>query len=312
MHVNRFSVYVGLVMALGAPAKSLAEAATRPTTTTTTSASLPFPLFDAMLFERRLGAPDVGMSRIYVTDREFWDGQYPNFKTDEPSERRCRAFARRIAPRKCPVVIDIEHWPTDVRHATEAEVRTSLQKLIAVLDWMRDERPELKLGLYGILPSRDYWTPVSYLQAKALGAATPPARLAQLEARYNEWVRSNDLVRGILADKIDFVCPSIYTFYDDQAGWELYARANIAEAKKAGKPVYPFLWMEYHEEGPIPGGGFIPGDFWRRQLDLCHQTADGAIIWGGWKRRWDEKAPWWVETKAFLQQTIPTTSTVQD
>jgi hypothetical protein len=254
-----------------------------------------------MLFERRAGAGDLtDLQRIRVRGHDFWRGKYPNFQTDRADERACRFLARQMAPLNCPVVIDIEHWPTDIRTASEEAVTESLQKLIEVLDWMRDERPTLKLGVYSLLPVRDYWVPVTYLKAKQ-DPSTPRGKIDQLARDYDRWSRATDFVRERLAAKVDFVCPSLYTFYDDEAGWELYARANLEESHKAGKPVYPFLWMQYHGETGV-GGKFIGADVWRRQLDVCRSHADGVVIWGGWKRRWDENAPWWQATEDFVRR----------
>ena len=41
-------------------------------------------------------------------------------------------------------------------------------------------------------------------------------------------------------------------------------------------------------------------DFWRRQLEVCREHADGLVLWGGFKQLWDEEADWWVATKSFL------------
>ena len=30
--------------------------------------------------------------------------------------------------------------------------------------------------------------------------------------------------------------------------------------------------------------------------------ADGAIVWGGYKRRWDPAAKWWLETEDFIKE----------
>ena len=63
-----------------------------------------------------------------------------------------------------------------------------------------------------------------------------------------------------------------------------------------------FLWPRYEENKPTDvTGQYMPADFWRLQLETCRQYADGIVIWGGWQEQWDENAPWWVETKKFLQ-----------
>jgi len=115
--------------------------------------------------------------------------------------------------------------------------------------------------------------------------------------------RVRNLEMAQLADVADIIFPSLYTFYDNHAEWAVYARANIAEARKYGKPVIPFLWFEYHTSTDL-GGQLIDGDYWAKQLLVCRQEADGLVIWGGYLRSFDPKAPWWIETVKFLNWQI--------
>jgi len=99
----------------------------------------------------------------------------------------------------------------------------------------------------------------------------------------------------------DVVFPSLYTFYDNQAAWDIYAKGMIEEARRYNKPVYVFLWPEFHVSNILLRGTNIPAKFWRHQLEFCSALADGIVIWGGWKEKWNETADWWVETKLFMK-----------
>ena len=65
--------------------------------------------------------------------------------------------------------------------------------------------------------------------------------------------------------------------------------------------VYVFLWPQYHDSNPSLKGAFLPADYWRLQLQMAKQYADGIVIWGGWGSngpiKWDENAVWWKVTK---------------
>jgi hypothetical protein len=74
----------------------------------------------------------------------------------------------------------------------------------------------------------------------------------------------------------------------------------LIEARRYGKPVYPFLWPTYHNSNKKLTGQLVPGDYWRMELELVHQYADGVVLWGGYKEKWDENAAWWRETQAWL------------
>ncbi len=105
-----------------------------------------------------------------------------------------------------------------------------------------------------------------------------------------------------LARKVDILFPSLYTYYDDVEGWRTYARITLEEARRFGKPVYAFLWPEFHDSNEKLKGHYLPVDFWRMEMELCYELADGIVIWGGWQQTWDDHAPWWIETKAFLAE----------
>lgn len=176
------------------------------------------------------------------------------------------------------VVIDVEHW--DLSGTSPDVIERNIGRYVSILDTFRTHMPGIRLGLYSMVPIRNYWTPVR----------GHPADLAA-------WRSENERLKPI-ADASDVIFPSLYTFYDDRDGWLAYAHANMAEAKRYGRPVYPFLWPQYHRS-PEP----IDRDFWRLQLETVFGNADGMVIWTRAKGspRWNPEAPWWRETVDFLQ-----------
>ena len=84
------------------------------------------------------------------------------------------------------------------------------------------------------------------------------------------WQKENDNVASI-AKLADVLFPSIYTFYEDRNGWSKYAIAQIQEARRHadGKPVYVFLWPQYHESNKKLANTFLPGDYWRMEARYC-------------------------------------------
>ncbi|MCY2954341.1 MAG: hypothetical protein NTU53_20615 [Planctomycetota bacterium] len=134
-----------------------------------------------------------------------------------------------------------------------------------------------------------------------------------VEQQYQAWQQANDFLKP-LADKVDVLFPSLYTFYDQTHvnDWVRYAKGNIEEAHRYGKPAYPFLFMEY-DPGTTLIGQQIPEDYWRVQLQTLRTYAEGLVIWGGAHYSlvgdpavsqgvivpWDENAPWWIATKQF-------------
>lgn len=241
-----------------------------------------FTVYDSLIYS---GAkPNIGLKAITVTGNGYWAG---NDRT-KPNEAACRALARQVAARSNYFVINIEHWSLDVRQATPATVQANMQKIIQIVTWMKSERPNLKIGMYAFPPLREYW---AVIQNK-------PGPLA-------DWRRANDFLRPMAA-KFDFISPSLYTFYEDQAGWQKYAQANIAEAKRFGKPVIPFLWPRYHNSNAQLKYRFIPGDYWLKQLTTVQSAgANGVILWDwgaftGPMTNLDTRQAWWIKTTEFM------------
>lgn len=175
-----------------------------------------------------------------------------------------------------PVIFDLEHWLLPQK----------MYKYIQVADWFREIRPDLRIGYYSMLPLREYWAPVH----DSLGLY--PEQMVWWQQQNAALGRQRDLKgrftsRG-LVDVVDFVCPSLYAFYDDKDSgpeyshkewWEVYAIANIAESRKYQKQVYPFLWPRYHDSHAKIGLTYIGNEFLRRQIEICIEYADGCVVW---------------------------------
>jgi hypothetical protein len=244
----------------------------------------PFLVFDATLYQHK---PDMGRYGIkplrVIYAGEFWDrGQD---RATLPSEQLVRRLAETAGSR---AVIDIEHWPTHA--ATQDIVQASVEKYLTLLRWFHEAAPNLNVGYYGVVPIRDYWRAVT----------------APTSVEHRAWMAENTLLLPI-AKEVDALYPSLYTFYVDRAGWVRHAESNLREAKRLadGKPVYAFLWPQYHESNRLLRGKFLPADYWKLELQTVKQHADGIVLWGGWGNdgpaAWDEAAPWWTVTKEFLE-----------
>jgi hypothetical protein len=184
------------------------------------------------------------------------------------------------------VVIDIEQYKF-TSTMTAAEWTANINKLKSVISVFRQEMPNVKLGYYLLLPQRNW-----------LAACGDPKKVASRTATWQQ----NNLKLQPLADAVDIIFPSLYTFYLDAksvACWPKYAEANIQQARLYGKPVWTFLWPKLHTDQTK----WIPQAFWRTQLETVSTKADGMVIWS-WAQstdKWSWTAPWWVETADFLK-----------
>jgi len=246
-----------------------------------------FPVFDATNYRNKPSRKALGLQRIYVLYawRMWKDSQRDR---NEPIEAQVRQAARKI-PDDTLVCLDIENWSVK---KSDQITHESIRKLKQVITWVRQEKPSVKLGYYGLMPVTEYWRSIQDPKS----------------SKYQQWAAWNKRMEE-LAKHVDVIFPSLYTYYPDQRGWERYAIANIKQARRYGKPVYVFLWPQYHDSNKkiyakghwTSGFGYFDSAYWRRELELCAQHADGIVIWGGNKQRWNDAAGWWQETGRFLE-----------
>jgi hypothetical protein len=193
------------------------------------------------------------------------------------------------------VVIDIEHWdPINEMDKLITVVRTLKQGVRAA------GNTKMKFGFYMLLPIRDFLA---------------PTKKASQPERWEKWMVQNEQMRRLAAE-VDVVFPSLYTISENRADWITFAEANIAEARKYGKPVIPFIWPQYHDTmlGPL-ATTYLPTKFWELQLNAIYPLSDGIAIWGSVKKGggwdvWDSSRDWWSFTKDFAGKysTVAVTS----
>jgi len=242
-----------------------------------------FIVFDEMRFKNKPNLNHLRLEPIHVIyASELW---HTKKVTAEPDTKHIKKlFIKKINPLNQLICLDIEHWDYDQRRAGPKDMKIAMDKYISVIDTIKTVRPELKIGYYGVPPIRDYFSPVRNRDPES-------------------WLKANKALTP-LANKVDIVFPSLYTFYKSPDEWEKYALANIQEARKYGKVVVPFIWPQYHGSNRLRKNDYINGHFWRRQLELMYKHADGVVIWtphAGGNIPWKENAEWWQATKSFLQ-----------
>jgi hypothetical protein len=244
-----------------------------------------FTVYDALLY---IGRPDTrryGMTPFRVVyTQEFW----PEIGGCAPaSESGARNAADAVwnSGYRGNVTLDIECESLDIRFHELAEVDAAITFHLQMQGWFQDQRPELKTGLY-------YQPPISDIRGSDF--VDPSAIMA-----------ANDYLEQITVQS-NVLFPQCYTLGDEYSFWYNSTRLRISEARRiAGtKPVYCFIWPQFHEmAGPPLAHTPIPGGFWADQLNaLYNMGADGAVIWGGYQTQWDPNAEWWQATQTFLHE----------
>lgn len=245
-------------------------------------------VFDATFFENKPDLGAHGMLPIRLAVSLHW---WPDrTKANElPARNDVASWVAGLKDKRLPLVVDLEHWP---QRGPDAEIADVVGKYQTLTAWIRAAGYEGPVGFYGIPPIRDYW--------RAIDAEGSPA--------HEKWVAQNNQWTA-LAGTVDMLLPSLYTFYEDMDGWETYAIANLREARRlaGSKPVYAFLWPQFHSSNRKLAFDYLSQSMWSRQLEIAARYADGLVIWGGSDPRrprnvalWDSEAGWWRATEEFL------------
>jgi len=180
-----------------------------------------------------------------------------------PSQAAYEALVRRTARNPGPVVLDFE---TLYLRGSAAVARRRFQKLRTLLAWAHQAVPGRTVGYYGVL-----------------GNTAP--RYLGLERR--------------LATGEDALFPSLYTFTDSRAAWSRRFHIIMSEAAAVapGKPVYAYLWPQYHG-GTKWAGHYLTPDYWHYELEAATRLCSGVVIWGPSNSDPDQR--WVRATASFL------------
>lgn len=157
-----------------------------------------------------------------------------------------------------PLLVDIEAF--DLVKDFDNAVANILR---AAMRW-RTNQPNRVLGLYSLVPERNYWGPVHSTYYRDVWK---PSKWLDQQQANNAWQSRNTRSAAALLHVFDFVAPSVYEFYSDKPiAWRVYAEANINEAIRvaSGKPVYPVLMPSIQ-----PGDKQVDIQQWASQVEFC-------------------------------------------
>jgi len=228
----------------------------------------------ALLLDARMLSGEIvaGWSAIEV----YGHDQLTHKPTKEIIKQHALAHTQRL-----PFIIDLEDPPTP----------SGQDFYIDIADAVHEFRPDLRVGFYAMIPTGNWWAPII-------------AKNWNDKSQMRQWSQLNDqMTRGRnsagkfthrgLADVVDFVCPSLYMAYRhiDTAGndhtqlwFDAIAPAQIEQARKYGKQVYPFVCPRVAFDNSVGDANkYVGDDVFRRQIQFCLDNADGCIVWDYYK-----------------------------
>lgn len=206
---------------------------------------------------------------------------------------KIRYTARKQRPEGTIVCLDVEHWPVDQDDDTLADIYIDLH-IQLIREFRKHLPPGTKVGYYGVLPIRDYWSVVR-----------------NDRDAIRDWERKNERLMR-LADEVDIIFPSIYDFYGDAQRWRVYAEHHIVEAEKYGKPVIPFICPVYHPSNPDKGGQPLDEENWQLMLDYVATRTDGAVVWSIPEQLDHPVQDWWTQALGSVHRYVSADAALMD
>ncbi|MGB7848825.1 MAG: hypothetical protein WBL63_24650 [Candidatus Acidiferrum sp.] len=226
-----------------------------------------FPIYDSMFYK---GKPDTKPDGLIASNILYEKKIWPNRQNAGtlPNQEEFKALVRATIPDPGPLVIDIESLP--LRGTPEA-ARHNTEILSKLADWAHEAAPGKVVGYNG---------------TNTLSNVPPP----------------NQAFAKELASHVDAFFPSLYTFDDNREGWEKRAQAAQAEARALDtkKPIYFFLWPQYHQ-GTARALRYLNSDYWKFELETARRYSNGIVLWGPSGYFWDAKSGWWAATQEFAK-----------
>lgn len=245
-----------------------------------------FVVFDGTRFRNKPEMTQYGFTPVEVIySGRIWENHPDQGPWELPDKDLVSKWARRGREVNELVILNVEHWP--IKDSEETVRQRSMESYMQVYDMFKQAQPGIKIGYYDTVPRKNWFASVS-------------------QRILDRWRSHNDFLTP-LAQKVDALFPSLYTYEKDQQYWVKSARMQLQESRRISgdKPVYAFLWPQYYAtRHPELKDEYIDADFWRLQLETARRYADGVVIWFPYRTDWEAavQGPWWEVTKEFLQQ----------
>lgn len=282
----------------------------------------PFKLYYSFTFKNQpQDLQKCGLARLpLLTPWFFFKGSKVTEKIDRPyADQRLPDIKKAYANADGDIgVINIEGPWTIKRADPPGAIAAKINSHLDLAGYLRSRLgAKVRFGFYGEAPLKDYFG----YQTDYFGNPLDPFYADFIQAPALAQAANGQIAR--LAASADALFPPYYTvWYDDMGrtpaerrrltmqGWTTAAGQSMKVAKAWNKPVYPFIWMQYHNKINAPefANRFLTGGFFRYQLETLKKLgADGVVIWGtlardGGRETFDKNADWWRELLAFAAE----------
>jgi hypothetical protein len=245
----------------------------------------PFSIYNAMQYQSMPDLTTQGLRAINLIN----ETSLFTSKTDlSPDSEKIENLAIQSTNQQgVPIVFDIEDWSY-----ANSSLPTTIDWFLDVIGVFKQYNTS-QMGFYGVVPNDAY----NWENIEPIGGSN-----------YVKWQQLNTNLSPI-ADQIDLFFPSFYTDDNDTVSWNEFVTATLGELKKynINKPVYAFLWPQYHDGTPDQYQ-FLDTNVWKYELETLYPLVDGIVIWSsskilpGVSSTWDDSWPWWIVTQEFIDE----------
>ncbi len=245
-----------------------------------------FKVFDATDFQEKPDVEKFGIRPMHVmTTNHFWEtARNDSNRWEYPTDSSILSALQQIDDSESHTVfVNIPSWPTN--SDDEETVKNSTMRFSSLYYDLKKDMPNTNFGFYNALPVKDYWS-------------TEPA-----QERLDNWREKNDRLQK-LGQKVDALFLPTPATATDRELWVFNMKYLIEEARRIndGQPIYLCLWPQNNANDHESLDNNIDSDFWQLQLEFARKYADGIVLHAPEDSRWDTSAPWWTETKLFMER----------
>ncbi len=247
-----------------------------------------FRVYDATLYKNKPDLSEFGIEYLPVV---YGPELYrPQDREDKLPNRKhaLSVIGRKIRP-NVPLVLDVEHWPLRGIMRDDQQLTDNIKKYRRLIRWVRDKYPNVDVG---------YWqrVPLGGQRARTSPEGSPA------RAQWMNFVQR----ASVIGEDMDINFPAVYAVGRNETRWKKQFETvmDVSDELFDG-PQIVFLNPRKSETTH-----YVRRKFWRLQLNYACIRADGIAIWGGWngpterRAQWNDDAPWWLETKAFMKTKV--------
>lgn len=246
--------------------------------------SKPFKLFNQVRYNQTPASLLPFLQPIKLTG----DNVLLNAADSTPNQTAIQNFALTCPP-GVPVDLDLETWP----YYPDSKLTSTINKFLTTINYFKSANTVSPIGFYGVPPKQAY-------QWSSIDPVNNPSG-------YANWKHISDSLARV-AVNVDVFQPSFYAYDTDTTSWRKMVDTTIAAIKRYSttKPIYAFIWPQYHQGTNPLQLQFIDTAIWRYELEQLYKKANGVIIWTSNKDGnnntiyWDVNMPWWQVTKKFM------------